>query len=1085
MVSSKSNPAGLPKTAAHAATPATAASSASGGMVLERERLHALIDARLPGAVWLHGPTGAGKTLLLRSWLQHDRCPSIWLTVDERHRDPAALFAAITALAATHCRGPLPAFSPEHREDPGAFAEGYFARLDEELAVAHAIVLDDVHHLAGPTTPLLAYAVDAFEGRRKLCFASQLMPDAHFAPQLAGSRLWIVGHRLLAFDRDEASALAGRIGADTRRLEALVAATDGWAAGLMLAMQFGASGGTDDGSGDPLEAVRTPLALLIGGQVLGGVSKDELVRLRLMAEISQVPIDLADVAPEWAPACGRLQALSERGLFVERLVSEQKTVASEPPLGNVTRISKGCWRLHDLFRNALREPSAIAGPNEAMGERLVAHLLDVDRLDLAWQLASTLGPTSLDVLVRTHGSLALRDSHLLGLVQTAHAHVDRSVPAIAVWQARALIGNDSAGALRACEEAFAGFEASHDEAGMAQSIGLALFIVFATIENVGEIAVWADRFKVFTRPDLRCLGDPESRAIRVAGEVVYDMLIGGRAEGVESTLQDLLMLDVSNEILSANETILAGSLLVTAMRRASRIQELEIAVVRIEGLASYRRSAPHVRAAWNIENGHSFTRLHASDQARRCFEEALVLADENALVQPRIGALIGLVRLALGRGELKQGHELLLTLEGIDQDRVGRQRGWIVHLRARHEMLAGRAMAALALVDKAEQLVFDAGFPQSAKAILEKDRIQVLYGADKAKESAALARRVIETCAAADVPHIELTDGLLQSHALWNEDRPRAEQMLATHIGTARKLNVLAYLNLLPQVASHVAAEALRANQENDFVVRSIKSRNLPAPRNAPKSWPWPIRVEVLRAFRILRDTEPLLFSGKAQQKPLELLKYLVCTRDLVADSTTTASALWPDAEEGAARKSLEVTVSRLRKLLGDDSLVIVKEGKVSLDEHRVSSDLHDFTKAVAEAESVASGRYRKLQVVELGDELLRLFEALPLEQEEPTAWREAVRERHRAAFLRATRTLIAYWEGTGDAVQAIFLIEAALARDPLSETLYRLLMQIHIDAGNPTEAMRIYRQCRQMLSVLIGTQPSVDTERLKKSIQL
>ena len=51
-----------------------------------------------------------------------------------------------------------------------------------------------------------------------------------------------------------------------------------------------------------------------------------------------------------------------------------------------------------------------------------------------------------------------------------------------------------------------------------------------------------------------------------------------------------------------------------------------------------------------------------------------------------------------------------------------------------------------------------------------------------------------------------------------------------------------------------------------------------------------------------------------------------------MADASSIGSALWPDADDGPARKSLEVTISRLRKLLDDDTLVLMKEGKVSLD---------------------------------------------------------------------------------------------------------------------------------------------------------
>ena len=361
----------------------------------------------------------------------------------------------------------------------------------------------------------------------------------------------------------------------------------------------------------------------------------------------------------------------------------------------------------------------------------------------------------------------------------------------------------------------------------------------------------------------------------------------------------------------------------------------------------------------------------------------------------------------------------------------------------------------------------------------------MLHANGAVDEGLRLAAHVIARESDADAQSIRVTSGLLESHALWNDDRPRAAALLERHVRLAHELDLTMFVNLVPSVAAQIAARALRSGLAVDFMARAIEVRGLLAPRDAPRNWPWPVRVEVLRPFRILRDSETMTFSGKAQQKPLELLKYLACCRDLMADASSVALALWPDADEGPAKKSLEVTVSRLRKLLGDDALVIVKEGKVSLDARRVTSDAKEFVEATGDAEAVVDGRHERVDVGEIGDRLLHIFSELPLEHEEPTAWREGVRERFRVAFVRAVRALIAYWHRTGNAARPTALIEAAIAREPLAEGLYRTLMQIHLDAGNATEAMRVYRQCRQMLSVLIGAQPSPETERLKNLINL
>jgi len=43
--------------------------------------------------------------------------------------------------------------------------------------------------------------------------------------------------------------------------------------------------------------------------------------------------------------------------------------------------------------------------------------------------------------------------------------------------------------------------------------------------------------------------------------------------------------------------------------------------------------------------------------------------------------------------------------------------------------------------------------------------------------------------------------------------------------------------------------------------------------------------------------------------------------------------------------------------------------------------------------------------------------------------------------------------------------------------------MRGHIARGEPAEAARVYRRCRDMLSVQLGIPPSADTEALFKSI--
>ncbi|MGI9025375.1 MAG: AfsR/SARP family transcriptional regulator [Burkholderiaceae bacterium] len=688
------------------------------------------------------------------------------------------------------------------------------------------------------------------------------------------------------------------------------------------------------------------------------------------------------------------------------------------------------------------------------------------------------------MLVASHGGEALRNSHLLTMSQLAAPCAKASAPRIALWQARALLGNDNLAALEACERAHAGYETS---TGKAFAAALALFIVFGAIENAGAMTPWVERFKTVSRSIPDNSSDQQEHAIRLAAEVMHDLLVGGRSASDDDThsIQDRLFKAVVMEVLPPNETILAGSLLVAAMRRFNRISNVEPAIVRIESLESYLLSAPHIRANWKIENGYHFVRLGALDTARIAFESCLTVADENSLLQPKIAAQIGLTRLELSIGATDRARVYLEELDGIPLDRLGKQRGWITHLQARFAMATGNSVRALQLLDSSQEVIREAKFPDSAMNIFEHDRIQILYAMSQFEENELVVSRIAKTSTVADSARAYVVGGLLSAHRLWDIDRTKASALLADSMTRAERLNPANYLPLLPEIAAQLAAYALQANVATEFIKRVIRIRRLQAPNGAPAEWPWHMRVEVLGGFSLKRDGNLVSFAGKAQQKPLELLKYLACERGMIADFHSLTAALWPDAEGNASRKSLEVTVSRLRKLLGEDSLVLVKEGRVSLDRTQVSSDVLELAEACMEAELALPDRCDPATVEKMSRRILNLFKGLPLDNEDLSTWREGVRAHCRTAFVRAVRSLTLYWERVAQDDRSVALIEAAIAREPLAESLYQSLIRIYIRSNQTGEAMRVYRQCRQMLSILIGAKPSLETERLKDSIHL
>ena len=101
---------------------------------------------------------------------------------------------------------------------------------------------------------------------------------------------------------------------------------------------------------------------------------------------------------------------------------------------------------------------------------------------------------------------------------------------------------------------------------------------------------------------------------------------------------------------------------------------------------------------------------------------------------------------------------------------------------------------------------------------------------------------------------------------------------------------------------------------ETQFVRMLIERNSLDAPPDASPEWPFRLRVRALGGFELTRDGVPMRFAGKAQQRPLDLLKLLIALGGSDVDTQQLTAALWPDSDGDAAKTSFDTTLFRLRK---------------------------------------------------------------------------------------------------------------------------------------------------------------------------
>jgi DNA-binding SARP family transcriptional activator len=285
-----------------------------------------------------------------------------------------------------------------------------------------------------------------------------------------------------------------------------------------------------------------------------------------------------------------------------------------------------------------------------------------------------------------------------------------------------------------------------------------------------------------------------------------------------------------------------------------------------------------------------------------------------------------------------------------------------------------------------------------------------------------------------------------------------------------------------------ILSKALDAGIEVSYA-RDLIQRNAVMPDAScveNENWPWPIKIYTLGRFGLIKDGKPLIFSRKVQQKPLLMLKALIASGGREVTEERLADILWPEAEGDAAHSSFATTLSRLRHLLGIEQAIRFQEGKAFLDPRYCWVDVWSFERILGKAENAwnegLTERDRD-QTVYLTEKAVRMYSG-PFLAGDHEPWMMSIRERLRNKFLRNVRRLGDYWEQAGKLDKAVECYQKGLEVDDLAEEFYQRLMKCYKRMDRRAEALVTYKRCYQILSAVLGIEPSPETEALVKELK-
>ncbi len=247
------------------------------------------------------------------------------------------------------------------------------------------------------------------------------------------------------------------------------------------------------------------------------------------------------------------------------------------------------------------------------------------------------------------------------------------------------------------------------------------------------------------------------------------------------------------------------------------------------------------------------------------------------------------------------------------------------------------------------------------------------------------------------------------------------------------------------------------------------------------------LRIYTLGRFSMVLHGQPAMFGRKTPHRPLELLKAVIAHGGRDISISLLSAALWPDSDGDDARRAFDTTLFRLRKILGDDRIICLREGKVSLDSRYCWTDVWAFERLLGRLNRIRSldttGKHA-LVLEQLTARLLALYQDHFLAREDTTSWSVSLRERLRSKYIHTLLETGHYWEMHGLWDKAMTCYLAGLGVDDLMEVFYQRLMVCYLELQRYSEGMATYRRCCRVLSITLGLQPESLTETIYRELK-
>ena len=1028
--------------------------------------------------VWICGPAGAGKTTLVASFIKANNLPCLWYQLDKGDGDLGSFFQHMSLAAhrmAYRRRKPMTAFGPEYTADCHAFARKYFRELFSRIKHPSVIVLDNYHALPDdtPLHEIFSQALEDLPLGSNFIAMSRSPPPASLSRCAATGRMMHIDWEALKLTPEECREVMTLRGCDStaEAHQAIYKLTEGWAAGLSLIIE-----GMKQRSIDPRwqETLHGQMVFdFFAAEVLEGMDETRRTFLLYTALFPYLTAAMAEELTDYKDAKKILEELVQSHFFVER-----KSLARQ-----------AVYQYHALFRQFLLAQLTDFMTDETLrmlqGEA-AAILEEAGCLRDAAELyieARYWQPLSGLIERRAPQLLASGRGHTLGSwLQALPQAMRADHPWLAYWMGVCSLTAEPENALVHFEQAYQRFAAA-GQVGVIDALAGAMESIIQQGCDLSRLDRWITRLAQLEEHhsglSAHDAGDQSASSILLAlvfRKPDYPRFDGWKAR-VEQALQGpgnpigraYAAHNLATHYLWSGD-LKGAALMVETMRALippgkggdGELSPLGLLFIHVGEAACHFLEARHEECIQTVTRGLETMKesgILMWEMHLKGFGAASALAHGN---YPQARAYLKPMSRALGT--LRQFdiamYYMLRVWYHLDSGESGTG---LVHARQH----AGAGLRA------AEQL--GAVIPLFCQ---QYQLAQVAHAEGNIKEASQYLTLASDAAVRLCNPMMTFMCHLAMAQfALDRGEEEAGEAALRNAMTLGRRYDYINTWHWRPRIMAWLCAEALQRGIETTYVQHLVRRRNL-VPDSPPlhvQNWPWPVRIYTLKRFALVRDGKQLHFTRKTPQKPLLLLKVLIAMGGRNVPRERVIDILWPDAEGDTAAKSLSVTLVRLRKLLGGESVLDTAAGQLTLNPACCWVDIWTFERGL-------SGKHRSdCATLEALRRTLALYHGPFLDgHTEPLI--VEIQERLHGRFIMGIERIGHLCEQRCLWQDAIDHYQRGIEVDGLKEYFYQRTIFCLIRLDRSSEALAVYNRCQRVLAAH-GLTPSKKTQELYHTI--